>query len=295
MNQKPLVSVIIPYYNNDNERFLRECFDSVAHQTYSSVEFIVIDDGSTEKASALLEKFQKKYQFILKKQMNKGICGALNTGIKQANGKYVAYMGADDYWALNKIELQVQLLENADQSVVGCCTRAYFVYENDPSKPVPRLTRVLTQADLTFNGLLRENCIIASSMMIKREIFDEIGLFDKKSVLEDWDMWLRITDKFQLTYLPEPLTYHRRHLNNRSNRFDKEMYETLKYILNKWKGKEGQNQSLNQIELLAISKFSRHKKLYALKLVLSNLQCANKLSYWKGFFKIFVPVFFFPK
>ncbi len=294
-SDKPLVTVIIPYYNNDNEKFLRACFESIVQQTYSPIEFIVINDGSTDKASAFLEKLQSEFHFIIKKQENKGISGALNTGIKVAKGKYIAYMGADDYWANNKINMQVEFLENADESMAACCTRSFYVFENNASRPVPRLTRVLEQNDLIFDNLLKLNCVMASSVMIKREIFNEIGFFDEKSVLEDWDMWLRITDKYELGFLAEPLTYHRRHLSNRSNRFDKEMYETMKYIVHKWKGRKSQKASLNEIEISGINNFARYNKTTALKIALFNIQCANKWLYWRGIFKIFVPGFIYPK
>src|ERR1044071_4273021 len=119
LDQPSLVSVIIPCYNNNNEQYLRECFDSVIQQTYSHLELIIIDDGSTNGASELLQKLKEEYNFILEKQINKGISGALNTGIKHARGKYVAMMGSDDYWPLNKIELQVAFMEQ--NNVAASC------------------------------------------------------------------------------------------------------------------------------------------------------------------------------
>lgn len=295
MIQNPLVSVIIPCYNNDNEQFLRECFDSVVHQTYSPIQMIVIDDGSTNGASTLLEKLQKEYNFILEKQINRGISGALNTGItKHARGKYIAMLGSDDYWASNKIELQVQFMESANDNVVASCTRGYYIFENDPSKPTPRLTRLLKPRELQFENLLMRNCIMVISVMIRQDIFNELGLFDENSAIEDWDMWLRITDKYEMGFVPEPLVYYRRHSNNMSNYFDKG-YDSMKYIINKWKGRKGQKQSLNQIELAGINNFARYRKAKALKIAITNVQCADRRLYWRGIFKTFLPGFIYRK
>lgn len=294
MYQPPLVSVIIPCYNNENEKFLRECFESVLHQTYSPIQLIVIDDGSTNGASAILNKLSLEYHFILEKQQNKGISGALNTGIvNHAKGKYIAIMGSDDYWALNKIEKQVAFMETADDNLAACCTRGYYKFENDPSKPTPRLTRLHKPDELTFEFLLQRNWILQMSVMIKRYVLDEIGLFDEKSAIEDWDMWLRITDKYKMGFVSEPLVYYRRHANNMSYDYNIAWYDSMKYIIHKWRDREGYQQSINSIELSAINNFARHQKAKAFSIAVKNLQCANKWLYWRGLFKILIPGFVF--
>jgi len=295
MDQSPLVSVIIPCYNNYNEPYLRECFNSIKQQTYSNIEVIVIDDGSENKASDLLIKLGEEYHFIFEKQVNKGISGALNTGIRNhAKGKYIAMMGSDDYWVSSKIETQVKYMESINDKIAACCTWGYFIYENDVSKPTPRLTKLLKSTDLTFSALLKFNNIMQISVMIRANVFKEIGLFDERSVVEDWDMWLRITDRYEFGYIPEPLVYYRRHSDNLSNYFEK-LYNSMKYILNKWKEKEGQKQSLNHVEITAINYFARDRKLKALKIALANFQCADKRLYWRGILKIFVPKFLYIK
>lgn len=291
----PLVSVIVPCYNNNNERYLRDCFDSIINQTYSPIQLIVIDDGSTDGTSALLEKLQIEYDFILEKQKNKGISGALNTGIKKyAKGKYIAMMGSDDYWALNKLAVQVTYMESAGSNVAASCTWGYWIYENIPSRPTPRLTRQLKPSDLSFEGLLKSNSIMQISVMIRKEIMDQIGLFDENSAVEDWDMWLRIAHDYVFGYIPEPLVYYRRHSFNLSNYFDK-LYDSHVYIVGKWKGEKGQQQSMNQVQINGINYFSRHKKIKALKIALTNIQCANSILYWRGVFKVLLPSFLYPR
>ncbi|MFZ1799699.1 MAG: glycosyltransferase family 2 protein [Chitinophagaceae bacterium] len=295
MNEQPLVTVIVPYYNNDNEKFLHACFNSIKNQSYASIELIVVDDGSSEKAASMLREFQAEYTFLLLKQKNKGISGALNTGIQHANGKYISCIAADDFWAREKIEQQVNYLESAGPEVAACCTNGYYVFENDPSKTAPSLNRILQPGDLTFEGILKLNAVMAISVMIRKEIFSEIGLFDENSVIEDWDMWLRLTDKYVMGYLPAPLVYYRRHSNNRSNNFDKSWYDSVYYIFQKWKHKNGQREAVINLKLAALNNFSRHQKLAALKIACSNPQLLNHWLYWRGFFKILIPGFLYSK
>lgn len=296
MADKPLVSVVIPCYNNFSEIFLRECFNSIIHQTYPNIQLIIIDDGSVDEASALLEKLKTEYHFILEKQINKGISGALNTGItKYAKGKYVSILGSDDFWELNKIEKQVAFMENANPGIVACCTQGYYVFDNDPSRPTPRLTRLLKEKEFSFDGLILGNNILQISVMIKKEIFDEIGLFDEKSTMEDWDMWLRIADKYLWAYIPEPLVYYRRHSNNLSNYFTVKWYNSLKYTINKWRDRKGYAASMNTIAISGINNFARYQKLKAFEIAAKNIQCAGKWLYWRGVFKIFAPGFIYLK
>lgn len=293
--EKPLVSVVIPYYNNDNEDYLRACFGSVLRQTYSPVELIVVDDGSTEKASAMLDILQPEYGFRLIRQVNKGVSEAINAGIAVANGQYFAFMGADDYWADEKLAIQVAFLESAPASVGACCSRGYYVFENDPNRPEPILTRLLKPEDSSFDRLLQRNHILAISVMIRGSILKEFGGFDRQSAIEDWDLWLRVADRYTISFLPEPLAYYRRHQHNHSNGLDKKSYLSTKYLLGKWKSRAGYESAIEQLELSALNNFSRFNKMLALKVAFCNPQYADKWLYWRGILKIFVPSIFFDK
>ncbi|HNP23915.1 MAG TPA: glycosyltransferase [Panacibacter sp.] len=293
--ESPLVSVVIPYYNNDNEAYLRACFGSVLNQTHAPVELIVVDDGSTEEAAAMLDMLQPEYGFRLIRQKNKGVSAALNEGLKQATGKYLAFMGADDYWASGRLAAQVAFLEAAPATVAACCSRGYYVFENDPARPDPVLTRLLSKEDVGFDRLLQRNHILAISVMIRASVMEELGGFDPKSVIEDWDMWLRITDRYEMAFLPEPLAYYRRHGHNHSNGLDKKSYDSVKYLLGKWKNKPGYSAAIAALELSAMNNFSRFQKMTAVKVAFRNTRYVTRWLYWRGLFKIFIPSFFFDK
>lgn len=296
MTHQPLVSVVISSYNNFNESYLRECFDSVVNQTYKNIELIIIDDGSADEASAILRKLQPVYHYKLEKQKNKGLSGGLNTGIsKYAGGKYIAIMGSDDYWTPNKIEKQVDYFEAAPEDVAACCTGGYYVYMDNPARPTPRLARTLQQEEVSFKGLLLQNHILQMSVMMKREVLNEVGLFDEESYVEDWDMWLRIANRYKIGYLPDALCYYRRHASNMSNAYNIKHYNAFLHTINKWKDMEGYQQSLATIQLSAINNFTRDHKQKALIIILSNVQYANKWLYWRGVLKLLIPGFVYKR
>lgn len=108
-NNSPLVSVIVVCYNH--EKFINECIDSIMHQSYTNIEVLVFDNGSSDNSPSILTKLQEKYKFKLYFQENIGIPRALNKAIKIANGKYISAISTDDFWPLNKIEIGVNFLE----------------------------------------------------------------------------------------------------------------------------------------------------------------------------------------
>ena len=107
----PLVSIIVPSYNH--ARYVTQCIDSIMQQTYKNFELIVIDDGSKDNSKEVLTTLQAKYKFTLVFQDNHGVAYTLNRGIKEfAKGKYLTFCASDDYWTLDKLQKQVQFMEN---------------------------------------------------------------------------------------------------------------------------------------------------------------------------------------
>ena len=101
---KDLISIIIPVYNVEN--YVERCLESVLNQTYTNLEIIIIDDGSTDKSSKICEKYKKKDKRIkLSKISNKGTSYARNYAIKKAKGKYINFIDSDNYIESNMIEI----------------------------------------------------------------------------------------------------------------------------------------------------------------------------------------------
>ena len=108
MQEEVKISIIIPVYNV--EKYLHECLDSIINQTFTDIEIICVDDGSTDKSSEILEEYeQKDKRFTVISQPNKGVSAARNRGMQQAKGKYIMFVDSDDWLAHNACEQAYKL------------------------------------------------------------------------------------------------------------------------------------------------------------------------------------------
>ena len=195
----PLVSVILPTYNT--AEFIEEAVESILNQTYQNIELIVIDDGSTDNTREILEKYVDNIVYVY--QENRGPSEARNTGISMSHGDLIAYQDADDTSLPNRIEKEVEfLLRNSKISLV--CTGMVNVYEDGSVKHHPA-----THCDLF--SLLQANCVICASTMHWKNVFDKVGMWNENV---DWDLWIRISEKFQIGYIPDCLYHRRKHKHN---------------------------------------------------------------------------------
>lgn len=225
----PLVSVIVPSYNH--ERYILQTIESIVNQTYKSIELIVIDDGSKDKSVNILKDLQKLYNFRLITRENKGLCETLNEGISISNGKYIAVCASDDIYLEHKIKTQVDFMEN--NSDFALCYSKVISFNNDGEKKYTKSDKC--KSGYIFYDLLKTNFIPAVTQMYKKDIFDIIGNFDKTLWIEDWDMLLRISYKYQIGFIDEYLAMYRNHDTNISgSKYSDKMYKNEKAILEKW-------------------------------------------------------------
>lgn len=211
-----LVSVIIPAYNR--VKYIRQAVDSALNQTYSPVELIVVDDGSTDGTYEVLQKYVDRIQLIHHEgRLNRGQSAAINLGLAKAKGKYIAILDSDDYWELNKLEVQVAFLEaNPEIGLVytnGYCVdaegRRLYAYHspnhvehNDPN-------RVLLDCYMA----------LPVNSLVRKAIYDEVGLFEEAfRAAQDHDMLIRMAEVTEFAYLPDYLFYYRRHQDSISQK-----------------------------------------------------------------------------
>ncbi len=117
MNNQPLISVIIPVYNV--EKYLRECVESVINQTYKNIEIILVDDGSTDSSGDICEEYiEKDSRVTVIHQKNSGPSKTRNTGLENANGKYIYFLDSDDYIENNALELLTEAAESNGADLV---------------------------------------------------------------------------------------------------------------------------------------------------------------------------------
>ena len=197
----PLVSVVIPVFNG--ERFLRDAVHSVLAQKYSSVEIIIVDDGSTDGTATVARGFPEPVRYL--HQTNKGPAAARNRGIEHAQGSLIAFADADDLWPAAKLELQLPcLLKDPTTEIV-----------------MGRIQQVLlsvtvtgqTQAD-EFGGPVF--AVNLGSAVIRKSVFERVGLFDETMrYSEDVDWFMRAREAgAAITTIEDVTLFYRQHDEN---------------------------------------------------------------------------------
>lgn len=197
-----LVSVIIPTYNRAG--VIGRALRSVLAQSYRDVELIVVDDGSTDGTSSVLEQFRSHVTVLC--QPNRGVASARNLGLVHARGELIAFLDSDDEWLPDKLARQVERYGEA----YGAGDRAFVCHTDEiwlrNGKPVRQKKIHRKQGGLFFERAL-ERCLISpSAVMLSRNLLDRVGRFDENlPAAEDYDLWLRITAFHSVEYVPEPL------------------------------------------------------------------------------------------
>jgi glycosyltransferase involved in cell wall biosynthesis len=206
----PRVSCIVPVYNG--EAFLRETLDSIVAQTYRELDVIVVDDGSIDGTRDLVAQYEAPLRYVW--QANAGPSSARNTGLRAAQGKYVAFLDADDLWHPDKLARQVALL--AERPTVGACITLIQNFWDD----------ALSDEHESLRGHVREQPMAgytSVTLLARRSVFEAIGGFDTRLKHgDDTDWFLRADENgVAVELVPELLVYRRVHPNSRSRQWQR--------------------------------------------------------------------------
>jgi glycosyltransferase involved in cell wall biosynthesis len=199
-----LVSVVIPAYNQAG--YLKEAIDSALAQTYSPIEIIVVDDGSTDKTKDLCLSYGDRVRYFYQNNDGTKGGGARNCAIREANGHWVALLDQDDIWLPQKIEKQVAAVRFLPR-LGAVFTQVKFI---GPKGEEVDGTPIQGESGMVFHRLLVGNMFYASSGMFKKKILDVEGYPDVDTV-SDWDLWLRISRSHEVCILGDILTHYRQH------------------------------------------------------------------------------------
>ena len=251
------ISVVIPSYNRKD--FLKRSIDSAINQTKKPLEIIVVDDGSTDGTETMIKSDYDFVKFI--KQKNKGVSAARNIGIKVSIGEWICFLDSDDEWKKDKLEKQI----NAMKSNPG-----YKFFHSNEIWIKNGLRINQKKKHKKYGGDIFDKCldmcrISPSSVMIDKTVFDEVGNFNEDLVVcEDYELWLRICDKYRVFFIDEPLII-------------------------KYGGHQGQlsysiesieNHRIKALEYLILENLNRKNKRHAIQMLLSKLNI-----YLKGLVK----------
>lgn len=195
------MSAVIPAYNYG--RYVSQAVDSVLAQTQPNIECIVVDDGSTDDTRERLASYGRRIEYI--HQPNSGLSAARNTGIRHARGEWIAFLDADDWWHPEKTAVQFE-------AVASLPDISYF---GSPrySSPLPaRLPLEPAVTLLDVASFLSETPVSASSIVVRRQCFDQVGAFDVGlSNAGDRDMWLRLAARYRGARIDSPCWVYRIH------------------------------------------------------------------------------------
>lgn len=209
-----MVSVIIPARNALS--YLPQALGSVYAQTFTDFEVTLVDDGSSDGTAEWVEVLNEpRLTFI--RQPHQGSAAARNTGLKHADGDYIAFLDADDLWEPTKLAKQVAYLDIHPE--VGLVHSA-ISYIDEKGCPINRVLSA-TGNGYVWAQMLESNLVrCGSTPMIRRSCFDVVGEFDTSlQVFQDWEMWIRIAKLYPLAVLDEPLAAYRQHPANISKSY----------------------------------------------------------------------------
>jgi glycosyltransferase involved in cell wall biosynthesis len=228
VKQHPLVSVIIPTFNR--WAMLQEAIHSVEQQSYLAWELIVVDDGSTDETRHWQPP--QKNITILHYPLRRGPSVARNAGSAYARGEYLAFLDSDDLFLPHKLEQQV-LLFQSEPTIALCHTNEIWIRHGQQLKQQKKHEK--------RGGFIFEHClpmcrISPSASMIQRSVFEALGGFDEElEVAEDYEFWLRLTCRYSIGFISEPLIIkrggHSDQLSQKYGQIEKFRIEALRRIL----------------------------------------------------------------
>ena len=198
-----LVSVVIATFNTG--RYLPQAVQSVLSQTYSNVEILIIDDGSTDDTAQIIRRWEQDERVRVYRQPNGGQAQARNRGVALSKGQYVAFLDADDEWLSHKLSRQMPLFTNPQVGVV------YSEYEcmDGEGRSLPKPPTRMYRGRITA-ALLIDNFVSFQTAVVRRECLERHGAFDESVRMgDDYDLWLRLSAHYEFDFIPQPTARYR--------------------------------------------------------------------------------------
>lgn len=255
----PLVSIVIPCFNH--ESFVRDSIQSVIDQNYENIELIIIDDGSQDNSieiiKSMVEKCKKRFiRFEFRCRPNKGLSITLNEALSWCQGQYYSAIASDDIMLPEKTSIQVSFLNN-NKEVDGVFGNASLIneYGLEINKAIP------SKRKLTFKNIILSNyTIIAASQMIRMMAIRNLGEspYPIHIKIEDWYMWLKLSEGGSLVNINKDLVKYRVHSNNSMKNIDL-INESRIQVINEFSHSVFYDRGLSLVKL--INYLDKHKNL----------------------------------
>lgn len=275
---RPKVTVVMSVYNG--ERYVRDTIDSILNQTFKDFEFVIINDGSTDRTVQMINKYQDYRIRLIENKENIGLARSLNIGLNMAEGEYIARMDTGDISMQDRLKKQVSILDSDKRiGLVGTACAAV----DTRGRELYRIYPPCSDADIRTR-LPHTNCFIHSSVMFRRECIDTIGgyreIFD---MAQDYDLWLRILEKYSVINIGEILhlwrldmesaTIGRREIQDIYMEFAKELASERRYLGKDRLYGKGEVSAREEFQRFFTKKISQRSDLN--KLILKNGRIVN--------------------
>ena len=231
----PLVTVLMPVFNA--EKYLGSAMESILSQTYTHFEFLIINDGSTDKTAQIIESYSDKRIRLIQNPRNLGLVKTLNIGIDLAKGKYIARMDADDICHAERLERQVEFLETHPKVVL---IGSGYVMIDEFGNPVHIKRKPMDSIQVRWVSLFR-TAIEHPVSTYKASLAKKIKYNENYDFAQDYDLWVRMLEHGDASILEDILLKYRMHDENISNTrksLQRQMMKniSLKYVVSLWPG-----------------------------------------------------------
>jgi len=254
MDKAPLISVIMAVYNE--EKYLRESVQSILGQTFPNFEFIIINDGSTDRSAEIIDRFAKTDKRIrIVHQDNKGLASSLNVGLQMVRGRFIARMDADDISLPKRLEVQSNVMMNDTR--IGVCHSLFCLIDSE-GEAIPFRKRAGSRFSSlqTRWTLIWRNCISHPTVMIRRELLKKYNLsYNAYAICQDYELWCRLIDLTEFYSIPQSLLLLRKHSESTSSNYDENYLSKFSGVISKNLNKYV-NITLDQGELRKIALLS---------------------------------------
>lgn len=266
MYKQPLVSVVIPCYNHEN--FVQDCIKSVIDQTYENIELIIIDDGSkdgsVQKIQEMSAACQKRFtRFEFRYRPNKGLSETLNEALEWCQGEYYSAIASDDMMLPGKTKLQVEFLDTHEN--ISAVFGGIELIDNNNIKISERVRQ---SKQYCFKDIiLHQHDLPAPTQMIRLSALKRVGGYDPDIVIEDWYMWIKLSELSDLYYMDHLLCLYRQHATNISKDLEK-IHKGRFDVLDNYKNSIYYNKALKKIKWInRVESISDENNLKAFKIV----------------------------
>jgi len=247
-SNQPLVSVVIACYNH--EFFVQDSIQSVIDQTYQNIELIIIDDGSkdgsVEKIQEMIPTCQKRFiRFEFRYRPNKGLSATLNEALEWCEGEYYAGFASDDIMLNDKTDIQVRFL-NDNKDVVAVFGGVKLIDEKNIE------VGILQHSSTSYSFkeiIMHEHDLPAPTQLIRMSSLKNVGGYSPDILIEDWYMWLKLSNIGKIYYMNKIMSLYRRHETNTSGNLSL-IHQGRIEVLNKFKNSKYYIEAYSKIEWL---------------------------------------------